>query len=56
MALALGVLLFALQVISSRWWLARFSIGPVEWLWRRLSYGGMRSPTPRPGQPHPGLS
>lgn len=56
MALALGVLLFALQVISSRWWLARFSIGPVEWLWRRLSYGGVRSPTPRPGQPHPGLS
>ena len=42
LALALGVLLFALQVISSRWWLARFSIGPVEWLWRRLSYGGIR--------------
>ena len=39
LALALGVLLFALQVVSSRWWLARFSIGPVEWLWRRLSYG-----------------
>jgi uncharacterized protein len=27
--LALGVLLFALQVVSSHWWLARFSIGPV---------------------------
>lgn len=45
-ALALGVLLFALQVIGSRWWLARFGIGPVEWLWRRLSYGGARSPLP----------
>jgi uncharacterized protein len=45
-ALALGVLLFALQVLSSRWWLARFSIGPVEWLWRRLSYGGIRQRSP----------
>ncbi|KLD71183.1 hypothetical protein Y887_07950 [Xanthomonas pisi DSM 18956] len=46
LALALGVLLFAMQVISSRWWLARFSIGPVEWLWRRLSYGGIRQRPP----------
>lgn len=50
LALALGVLLFALQVVSSRWWLARFSIGPVEWLWRRLSYGGIR--LPERGQVH----
>ena len=36
-ALALGV--FALQVVASRWWLARFRFGPVEWLWRWLTYG-----------------
>lgn len=37
--LLLGVLVFALQVISSRLWLAHFRLGPAEWLWRRLSYG-----------------
>lgn len=33
-----GGILFALQVWSSRLWLARFRMGPAEWLWRRLSY------------------
>jgi uncharacterized protein len=27
------------QVIISRWWLARFNFGPIEWLWRSLMYG-----------------
>jgi uncharacterized protein len=31
--------LFALQLVYSRWWLARFRFGPVEWLWRSLTYG-----------------
>ena len=35
----LSILLFALQVAYSRWWLARFRFGPVEWLWRSLTYG-----------------
>lgn len=34
--LVLGV--FALQVLASRWWLARFHFGPVEWLWRAATY------------------
>lgn len=29
---------FALQLQLSRWWLARFRFGPVEWLWRSLTY------------------
>jgi len=33
------VALFALQVIFSRWWLARHRLGPMEWLWRWLTYG-----------------
>jgi uncharacterized protein len=33
---ALG--LFALQALASRWWLARYRFGPVEWLWRSLTY------------------
>lgn len=30
---------FALQIPLSRWWLARFRFGPVEWLWRLATYG-----------------
>lgn len=30
---------FALQVAYSRWWLARYRHGPMEWLWRWLTYG-----------------
>jgi uncharacterized protein len=30
--------LFALQVILSRWWLARYRFGPMEWLWRWMTY------------------
>jgi len=30
--------LFAVQVLLSRWWLARFRFGPAEWLWRTLTY------------------
>jgi uncharacterized protein len=40
---ALGVLLtlviFSLQVLFSRWWLSRYRYGPMEWLWRSLTYG-----------------
>ena len=30
---------FALQVLVSRWWLRRFRYGPMEWIWRGLTYG-----------------
>jgi len=33
------VVLFALQVVASRAWLAHFHFGPVEWLWRACTYG-----------------
>lgn len=42
---ALTVTLFALQMALSTWWLARFRYGPVEWLWRTLTYG--RAPVMR---------
>ncbi|NNB95421.1 DUF418 domain-containing protein [Corallococcus exiguus] len=38
--LCLGV--FAAQVAFSHWWLARFRFGPVEWLWRSLTYGRLQ--------------
>lgn len=37
--IALASLLFAVQVAASRLWAAYFRFGPVEWLWRALSYG-----------------
>ena len=38
-ALVLCGAIYALQLIWSPLWLSRFSYGPVEWLWRRLTYG-----------------
>jgi uncharacterized protein len=33
-ATAIGLAFFVAQVFMARWWLARMSMGPVEWLWR----------------------
>lgn len=30
--------IWALQLILSPWWLARYRFGPAEWLWRTLTY------------------
>ena len=30
--------IWALQLLWSPWWLARFRFGPLEWLWRSLTY------------------
>lgn len=30
---------FAFQIAFSHWWLARYRFGPMEWLWRWLTYG-----------------
>lgn len=31
--------IWLLQLLWSPWWLARFHYGPMEWLWRSLTYG-----------------
>jgi len=36
------VLIYAAQVAFSMWWTGRFDYGPMEWLWRRLTYGQLR--------------
>lgn len=41
------VTLFAVQMAVSSWWLRRFRFGPVEWVWRTLTYG--RPPAMRAG-------
>ncbi|MEM1098160.1 MAG: DUF418 domain-containing protein [Planctomycetota bacterium] len=33
------VAVWALQLAWSPWWLKRFRMGPMEWLWRWFSYG-----------------
>ena len=32
-------LLFAAQVLFSRWWLSKYRFGPLEWAWRWTTYG-----------------
>ena len=38
--LAAWALIFMSQVLVSHVWLSRFRYGPLEWLWRWLTYGG----------------
>jgi len=35
---AYAVLFFAIQIVFSVWWTNRFRFGPMEWLWRALTY------------------
>lgn len=34
----LAIVVYALQVYFSQWWLSRYNYGPIEWIWRQLSY------------------
>lgn len=34
----LALVVFFLQIQLSKWWLKRFHFGPIEWLWRCLTY------------------
>jgi len=38
-AMLIAVAIIALQIPLSAWWLSRYRFGPVEWIWRRLTYG-----------------
>ncbi len=37
--LLLVIVAYLMQILLSRWWLARFCYGPLEWVWRGLTYG-----------------
>src|SRR6266550_1785459 len=37
--MAIAAAIIVLQIPLSAWWLSRFRFGPVEWIWRRLTYG-----------------
>jgi uncharacterized protein len=40
--LLLALVIFPAQMLASAWWLARFRYGPMEWLWRSLTYGRLQ--------------
>ncbi|MFE8603620.1 DUF418 domain-containing protein [Archangium violaceum] len=50
--IALTMGLFCVQVAWSHWWLARYRFGPVEWVWRSLTYGKAQ-PMKRSAEPRP---
>lgn len=37
-SVGIGLVLFILQTYFSKWWLGKFKYGPIEWLWRSLTY------------------
>ncbi len=50
-AVACGIAFFIAQAFMARAWLARFSLGPVEWLWRSLTYFRVQPLVRRPIAP-----
>jgi len=38
LALGLTLVIWPLQIPLSAWWLKRFRFGPMEWLWRTVTY------------------
>ncbi len=39
---AITVAIWIVQILWSRWWMDRFEMGPLEWVWRRLYRGPTR--------------
>jgi uncharacterized protein len=39
LGIILAIAIFAVQIFISRYWLERFQFGPMEWIWRCLTYG-----------------
>jgi uncharacterized protein len=42
----LAVAIYATQIPLSKWWMSRYQFGPVEWLWRTLTYGRLQPMRP----------
>jgi uncharacterized protein len=47
-----AVLFFAFQIVLCDWWVRRFRFGPMEWLWRSLTYMQFQSIRLRHGAKH----
>ncbi len=43
LSLPIAFTLYGIQVAYSNWWMKRFQFGPMEWVWRTLTYGNPAS-------------
>jgi hypothetical protein len=34
-----ALVIYVAQIYFSKWWLSKYRYGPIEWVWRQLSYG-----------------
>ncbi len=34
----LAIVVYVVQIYFSKWWLSKYNYGPIEWIWRQLSY------------------
>ena len=50
------VAMVALQIPFSVWWLGRFRYGPMEWLWRAITYWKIPAMRLAPASEGPGLA
>lgn len=41
-SLPIAIAIFVAQIVFSTWWLKRFRFGPMEWLWRSLTYSKLQ--------------
>ncbi len=46
-----GIAFYVVQVLLARAWMSRFRMGPVEWLWRSLTYFKLQPITRKASQP-----
>ena len=46
-AVGAAIAFFILQILLARAWMTRFTLGPVEWLWRSLTYFKLQPNTRR---------
>lgn len=42
LSLVIGIVIFSIQVVFSKWWLTRHKQGPLESIWHRLTWLGSR--------------
>ena len=52
----IAVAFYAFQVAYSNWWVRRWRFGPVEWVWRSLTYGALQPMRVPAGQAGPNVS
>src|SRR5699024_718642 len=42
LGIIISIIIFPLQILFSYLWLKRFRFGPLEWVWRSITYGKMQ--------------